>query len=126
VAEKKTANVAAKVEDVVLLGPPLASGEGRHVLRKRGERIEHGALRPMVEGKPLTGELVKLERRADAELYDVEVLHDARSGSSDDIAAGNEAAMEPAGLERSGPAQVATDEYRRGWNRLFHKKALPS
>jgi hypothetical protein len=98
----------AKPEDVVVLGPELPDAQGRFVLRKRGERVEAGAIRPSEEGKPITGELVKLSPREDEGLYDVEVLHDGRPKPVQDA--------------RSGPPQVATDGYRAGWNRLFGKR----
>lgn len=97
-------------QDVVLLGPELPEGRGRFVLRKRGERVETGAIRPSEEGKPILGEMVKLSPREEDGLYDVEVLHDGRSGRTD------APATDP---PRSGPAQVATDAYRAGWSRLF-------
>ena len=113
-------------EDVVMVGPALPSG-GHAVLRKRGEvskepRWELGAMRPMEEGKPLHGELVKLAAREEPDLYDVEVLHDARAPrtGTDDVVQAD------ASGDRKGPAQVATDDYRRGWSRLFGKRALPS
>jgi hypothetical protein len=122
--------VAAKRsgEDVVMVGPALPSG-GHVVLRKRGASAERPweafAMRPMEEGKPLHGELVKLAPRAEPHLYDVEVLHDARV-RSDDVEPSERQAARPAEKERGRPAQVATDDYRRGWSRLFAKKSLPS
>jgi len=98
----------AKPEDVVVLGPELPDARGRLVLRKRGEQIEAGALRPSEEGKPIAHELVKLSPREGEEIYDVEVLYDGRPKPVEDA--------------RSGPAQVATDDYRAGWNRLFGKR----
>jgi hypothetical protein len=75
------------------------------VLRKRGDTVEMGALREVESGKPLHGEVVKLQRRAEHPLlFDVDVLADAR----------------PKGvLTRSGPAQVATEAYRDGWDLVF-------
>jgi len=74
------------------------------VLRERGESVELGALREVEEGKPLHGELVKLSRRAEHPLlFDVNVLHDAT----------------PKLAERNGPAQVASDAYREGWEIIF-------
>lgn len=76
-------------------------------------------MRPMEEGKPLHGELVRLAPRSEPNLYDVEVLHDARAAitPTDDVDRAEPSA------DRRGPAQVATDEYRRGWSRLFAKRS---
>jgi hypothetical protein len=102
-------------EDVVLVGAPLPSGIGHHVLRKRGERLEAGSIKPLEEGKPIHGDLVRLKAREEPGLYDVQVEHAAAQSTgaqpTDVAARGPE--------ERSGPAQVASDDYRRGWNRLF-------
>jgi hypothetical protein len=98
--------VSKKREDVVMLGPELPEGRGRLVLRKRGEQVETGAIRPSEEGKPIVGELVKLSPREEQGLYDVEVLHDGRPARDG---------------ARDGPAQVASDGYRAGWARLFAK-----
>src|SRR5215475_4816274 len=81
------------------------------VLRKRGESVELGALREVEEGKPLHGELVKLSRRAEHPLlFDVNVLHDSTPAKLSD---------------RSGPAQVATDAYREGWEIIFGQPTDP-
>jgi hypothetical protein len=100
----------APPEDVVLVGAPLPSGIGHHVIRKRGERLEAGSIKPLEEGKPIHGDLVRLKAREEPGLYDVQVEH-AAVPATDVAAKGTE--------ERSGPAQVASDDYRRGWNRLF-------
>ena len=100
----------APPDDVVLPCGPTEDGHGVHVLRKRGERLEIGELRAAEEGKPLHGDLVRLSHREGTPLYDVETLHE---------------------LERSprgGPAQVATDKYRKGWESVFRRapRALPN
>lgn len=92
------------VEDVVLVHSRAADGEGYNVLRKRGDELSVGQVRPVVEGAPLHGELLKLEPREGTPLFDVQVLYEP-----------------PPSAERSGPAQVATQRYRRGWDAVFHK-----
>ncbi len=60
-------------------------------------------MRPTRDGEPIHGELVRLSQRPEHnQLFDVDVLHDAR----------------PAG-ERPGPAQIATREYRENWEKIF-------
>ena len=79
-------------------------GRGYEVLRQRGDELQAGRLRPLHDGKPIHGEVVRLEPRKESPaLFDVEVQHDAR------VASGR-------------PAQVATDEYRKGWESIWSSK----
>ena len=94
--------------DVVLVGPPVDE-QRWPVLRHRADRLEVGELRAMREGQPLApaGEVVRLRpRREHARLFDVEVLAD--------LDVDGDAA-------RSGPAQVASEAYRLGWETTFGK-----
>jgi hypothetical protein len=62
-------------------------------------------MRPLEEGKAITGEVISLRPRAESPfLFDVDVLHGAEAGG------------------RKGPAKVATDEYRAGWKSIFGEK----
>ena len=81
------------------------SEDGREygVLRQRGSGIEVGTMRPLDQGKPIHGEVVRLKPREESTaLFDVEVQHDARA---------------PQGR----PAKVATEQYRRGWDSIWSK-----
>jgi hypothetical protein len=106
--------------DVVLLRGATDDGEGARVLRARSGRLEAGEVRPLREGRPLAtgGEVVRLEPRKEAPaLFDVHVEHvveapDAARRPTDD-------AGKPSSIERSGPAQVATQAYRESWERTF-------
>src|SRR6478609_8221470 len=90
----------AKPRDVVLLGPPTADGDGVHVIRARDKQIETGELRNVVEGKPITGELVTLQPRQDnPRVCDV----------TDSFKASEQ---QPAPARGKGPAQVASQAYR--------------
>jgi hypothetical protein len=98
----------AKPTDVLIVHGPTADGEGVNVLRARDRHLELGEMRPLKEGKPITGEVVQLTPRAGAKnAFDVEVLAKVSS---------------PA-LAAAGPAQVATREYRDGWDRVFGEPA---
>src|SRR3954463_13568016 len=104
---------AAK-QDVVLLHGPTEDGEGIRVLRARhtedapGEGnaapacvLEVGEVRPLKEGKPIAGEVVRLTPRAGApRVCDIEVM-----------------AKVDAAARGKGPAQVATHAYRASWER---------
>ena len=98
-------------DDVVLVRGPTGDGQGVDIVRKRGERLELGELRAAAEGKSLHGELVRLHARSAPGLYDVEVVYDT----------GAPRPPAPAAKARAhaGPARVATDEYRDGWERVF-------
>jgi hypothetical protein len=98
----------AAAKDVVVLGPPTADGDGIHVLRARDERLEAGELRALEEGKPIAGELVSLEPRKD----DPRVC-DVRASWRPPASA----------LKKPGPAQVASQAYRDGWEAVFNKPA---
>jgi hypothetical protein len=99
--------------DVALLYAPTDDGKGARILRARDGTIEAGEVRPAKDGQPLQGaELVRLEPRPDAPcVCDVQVLHEARRREPPSPAA----AVEPTGR----PAQVATEDYRLNWDRVF-------
>jgi len=103
--------------DVALLYAPTDDGKGARILRARDGNIEAGEVRPAKEGQPLQGgELVKLEPRPDAPcVCDVQVLHEARRT---DAPAPRAAAAASTGR----PAQVATEDYRVNWDRVFGSK----
>lgn len=86
------------------------NADGVHILRRRDENapIEAGLLQPLVEGKPITGELISMKQRPD-----MPFLYDVKS----EVPA-------PASQERSTgrPAKVATDEYRKGWDAIWGKR----
>jgi hypothetical protein len=107
--------------DVALLYAPTDDGKGARILRARDGNIEAGEVRPAKEGQPVQGgELVKLEPRPDAPcVCDVHVLHEARRAEP---SAPRSAASEPPGR----PAQVATEDYRVNWDRVFGGKRAKS
>ncbi len=100
--------------DVALLYAPTDDGEGARILRSRGGSLEAGEVRPMKEGQPVhRGELVRLVPRTEAPcVCDVEVLY-AQAGT------GAAASDKPVTEGRGGPVQVATDDYRANWDRIF-------
>ena len=99
-------------DDVVFVHSKAESGEGFRVIRKRADVIEVGEIRPVQEGKPLTGEMVKLSPRKDHDqIFDVEVL------------VSKEEALGARG--HTGPAQVATAAYRSNWDAIFGAREEP-
>ncbi len=81
------------------------------VLRKKGNELSAGELRPLEEGKPIAGDVLRLKPRPELPL-----LCDVQ----EEIALTR---------RRAGPAQVATERYRSGWENLWGNKkgqTLPS
>jgi hypothetical protein len=98
---------ANETDDVALVCASSSDGETLGVIRKRGELIEAATMRKTSEGQPIHGELVRLIKREEPMLFDVETLYRASTKEA---------------RETEGPAQVATDAYRKGWDRLFKKR----
>jgi hypothetical protein len=97
--------------DVVVLGPPTADGGGVHVLRARDEKIETGELRQLQEGRPIVGEVVTLEpRKENPRVCDVRNSFAPPSTAT--------ASVTP----HKGPARVASQAYRDGWDEIFGQK----
>lgn len=107
-------NAPESTEDVVLVHGRTEDGEGLSVLRKRGETILAGEVRPMREGQPITGDVVRLRPRENAPmLADVEVVHAHPTAVKTEDT-------------RGGPAQVSTPAYRAGWSAIFGEKRRPT
>jgi hypothetical protein len=99
--------------DVALVCGVSGDGQGVDIIRKRGDRIETGTVRRLEQGKPIHGEVVRLRQRENTPLvYDVEVQVPAPAQS--------------APTPSSGPAQVATDNYRRNWDAIYGRQRKPS
>jgi hypothetical protein len=100
-----------KSEDVALVCGVSQDGQGLDIIRKRGERLEAGTVRRLEEGKAIHGEVVRLKPRENAPFVcdvEVEVEVPARERA-------------PAALT-SGPAQVATETYRKNWDAIYGRK----
>jgi hypothetical protein len=103
-----------KGNDLALIHGRTADGTGLRIVRQREGRIELGAVRPLKEGVPISGEVVSLTPRPEFPLLcDVKVELAASTAPAD---------TSPA---RHGPAQVATDRYRENWDRIWPHKEEP-
>src|SRR5215831_12614375 len=81
-------------------------GDAYSVLRRRGENVELGAIAKLEEGKPIHGEVVRLNRRDEHPLlFDVDVVADTQAVAG-----------------RGGPPQVATEAHRENWEEIFGKR----
>jgi hypothetical protein len=112
------APAAASGPDVALVHRVTPDGTV-HVIRRRGDQLEAGALQPLREGAPIQGEVLSLRPRENFPLLcDVDVLY------SPPAAAAAKPAPAPAArpARRKGPAQVATDEYRDNWDSIWSRK----
>jgi hypothetical protein len=99
-------------KDLALVFGPTADGEGFNVLRRRAgsAAIEAATVRPLREGRAITGEVVHLEQRKEAPfLFDCETDEELST-------------VTPARID-AGPPQVATDEYRRGWDAIWGSRS---
>ncbi|HEX2671812.1 MAG TPA: hypothetical protein VHM25_13110 [Polyangiaceae bacterium] len=113
---------APAVPDVALIHGVTPDGDGLKILRARGDRVELGAVRPLREGMPITGEVVTLRPRANfPALCDVESHFKPSESVSD-----RQEPATPALAQRTGPAQVATDEYRRNWDAIWNRSESKS
>ncbi len=105
--------------DIALIHGVTPDGEGLQILRARDNRLELGAIRPLREGAPITGEVVTLRPRPSMPaLCDVEVHVKAPQAAPTD-----DRQVPRAALSHPGPAQVATDDYRRNWDAIWSRPA---
>jgi hypothetical protein len=110
------------VEDVALVCGVSEDGQGVEVIRKRGDRIETGTVRRLEAGKPIHGEVIRLRPRAHAPFVcDVEVEF---AGPAREEGPGS--AVQAALGTNSGPAQVATESYRKNWDAVYGRSRKPS
>jgi hypothetical protein len=115
-APAATAAVAALPPDVALVHRVTPDGTV-HVIRRRGDQLEAGALQPLREGVPIQGEVLSLRPRENFPmLCDVDVLYTPPAVAKP--------AAQPAVRQahRKGPAQVATNEYRDNWDSIWNRK----
>lgn len=115
----------ATSDDVVLVHSQSEDGAFR-VLRKRGDELHVGEMRPLEEGKALTpgGEVVALRARADSpQLFDAQTLYrvpgEAPASSAAPTSAAPALPAEAPSTVGGGPAQVSTPAYREGWGAIF-------
>lgn len=115
-----------KPKDLVLIHGRTKDGTGLGVLRAREERLEIGTMRPLEEGKPIHGEVVKLTPRPEMPLlFDAETQYSAPSEGpttkTDALPQAKEGA--PANATGVGPPQVASEAYRKNWDAIWKRPA---
>jgi hypothetical protein len=95
--------------DLALVLDRSEDSEGYRVLRRRAAdaSVELGTIRPLREGRPIDGEVVSLRPRED-----VPFVYDMKTELADPHAAERRPTSD-------GPPQIATEEYRRGWDVIW-------
>ena len=127
VASERVAS-GQKTEDVALVCGLSEDGQSLEIIRKRGERIESGTVRRLEEGKPIHGEVVRLRPRPHAPFVcdvEVEFAPPSRDGGVHEDRAGRAGEAHTLGAG-SGPAQVATESYRKNWDAVYGRSRKPS
>ena len=81
--------------------------QGLHILRRRSEDapIEAAVIQPLADGRPITGEVISMRRRKD-----LPFLFDAKTEVEAPVATSR---------TTTGPAQVASNSYRSGWDAIW-------
>lgn len=106
----------ARRSDVVLIHGRTKDGKGLSVVRHRDNHLEHGLVLPLEHGRPIQGEVVRLQPRPEFPLLcDVHVEY---SPSMSRAQVPNDAQV-----VAKGPGQVATDQYRANWDKIFDRKS---
>lgn len=102
--------------DRIQIGPDIGAGDARPCVRHHPDHsITRGWVKPLKNGEPLNGAEV-LAIRYDAQVGDFEVksVYDPSCPQPSES---------PQASSASGPAMVASEEYRSGWDRIFGQKA---
>jgi hypothetical protein len=122
--------VASPKKDLVLVHGRTPDGNGLNVLRARDQQLELGTMRPLEEGRPIQGEVVKLTSRPEMpNLYDAETQFEPANAAGS-AKASDEAPAPDSRSKNNGPAQVASEAYRKNWDAIWKRpakrRALPN
>lgn len=113
---------ASAKDDVAIVWGRAEDGR-MNILRKRAHRLEVGTVQPLREGVPIHGEVIQLQPRPDSPLCDVQVLVPGQRQASDrNLPVRHDAASAQTATALPGPAQVASDAYRKNWDSIWRRK----
>jgi hypothetical protein len=96
----------------------LAENGDLNIVRQREGRVELGQLRPLREGVPIAGEVVRLTPRKEFPL-----LCDVKTELAPPALAAKQDVLEAPASGHKGPAQVATDRYRDNWDLIWKQRS---
>jgi hypothetical protein len=101
---------AQQNHDLMILHSATPDGEAIHALRSRPGRLDLAELRPLKNGQDVSHfEVVNLKPHKDMpNLCDVDVLYSPKKVESEQTVS-----------HHAGPPAVATEAYRKNWNRVF-------
>lgn len=105
--------------DVALIHGVSEDGDLR-ILRQREDRLELGAVRPLREGVPITGELIRLTPRKEFPLL-CDVTSELTVPSPAPVARAADTAPSRA-VAHKGPPRVTSDRYRENWDAIWANK----
>jgi hypothetical protein len=109
-------------EETVLISGFDARTKEVTVLKPAADGVEAAVLRPALEGRPLTGDLVRLTPRPDFPLLaglKTVLRHPDHRPPGDDAAPPRAASRS---LPHQGPPRVSSEAYRRGWEAVFGRR----
>ena len=95
----------------------LAENGDLQIVRQREGRVELGQVRPLRDGVPITGEVVRLTPRKECPL-----LCDVSTTLAAPATAKQEDVLQAPASGHKGPAQVATDRYRDNWDLIWKRR----
>jgi hypothetical protein len=118
--------VPKRKKDLLLVKGPTDDG-GVHVIRARPERLELGTMRPLQEGRPIDGEVVRVNPHPDCPfLYEVETefsTQPAETPGATPAEGVKTPAEKPTAPTRTpGPPKVASEAYRRNWDAIWNRQ----
>lgn len=104
-------------DDVVLIHGQSEDG-ALQILRKKGETLLAGELRPLEEGKPVQGDVLTLKPRPEMPMLcdvvdEVTIPDSAKAGAKQS-------------MRSAGPARVSNPRFRAGWKSVFGKRSKPN
>jgi hypothetical protein len=102
--------------DRMQIGPDRGDGLHPCVRHTPDHKISPGWVKPLKQGKPLNGASV-VYLQYDPSIGDFEVKSTYEPNQPKDMSTKTQASPS------TGPAMVASDEYRSGWDRIFGQKA---
>lgn len=99
--------------DVALIHGVTEEGDLR-IVRQREDRVEFAAVRPLREGVPISGEVVRLTPRKEFPLLcDVKTEFKTAEPTRD--------VEGPSAAPHKGPARVASKSYRANWDLIWSR-----